>query len=530
MKTMRLFLIFLFLGASALMQGQQKPTILLVGDSTVKNGRGDGSGGLWGWGDALPLWVDTSKVSVQNHALGGMSSRTYYYSPTNWKKVLEVMKPGDFVLIQLGHNDGGGLSGMFSTRATLRGVGEETQEIENSVTRQKEVVHTYGWYLRQYIKETRAKGATPILCTPIPRNDWVDGKMPKPVDGYPIWAAQVAREEKVALIDLYELSRLRLESIGQTTVTGTYYPASDHTHTLADGAMLNASLVVEGLRAIEGCPLIPFLLDKPSGSFPIKRRLFIMGDSTVANSSGEKIVGWGRPIAQFFDTTRIEVINRARGGRSSRTFYNEGLWSQIYEQLRPGDFVLMGFGHNDGSAPTLPMSRGSLPGTGPDTVELSLPDGTKEIAHTYGWYMRTYVTQTKSKGATPILFSQVPWRELYDGKSKRVTDSYAKWLAEIAQEQEIVFIDLNDLVAKKYEAMGQEAVNAFFPGDHTHTNNLGATLNAFTMVEAIRSHRGCALGGYILRPLPQVPDMPSQTPVGNQPPSLPAMPSTPVSK
>src|ERR1041385_8572314 len=66
--------------------------------------------------------------------------------------------------------------------------------------------------------------------------------------------------------------------------------------------------------------------------------LFIIGDSTV-NNSDQGMQGWGNVIADYFDKTKITVVNRARGGRSSRTFYTEELWAKVLAELKPGDFV-----------------------------------------------------------------------------------------------------------------------------------------------------------------------------------------------
>jgi len=79
--------------------------------------------------------------------------------------------------------------------------------------------------------------------------------------------------------------------------------------------------------------------------------LFLIGDSTVRNGAGDganKQWGWGEPIVAYFDPAKIAVLNRARGGRSSRTFLTEGLWEQVLSAMKPGDFVLIQFGHNDG--------------------------------------------------------------------------------------------------------------------------------------------------------------------------------------
>ena len=483
-------------------QSTRKPTLYLIGDSTVRNGRGDGSNGQWGWGDAIGLYFDAEKLNVENHALGGTSSRTYYTNETLWAEVVKKLQPGDFVIMQFGHNDGGAVNDNSRARGTLSGIGDETEEIDNMLTGKHEVVHTYGWYLAQYIKETKAKGATPIVCSLIPRNDWDEPFKMRPGGGnYARWAREVAEREKVAFIDLSSLSVAALEKEGQEVVTGKYYLASDHTHTTADGAMLNASLVAGAIRDLPGCQLIPFLLDKPSGTFPVKKQLFIVGDSTVAPNSGN-IVGWGTPIIAMFDSNRITVYNRARGGRSSRTYLNEGLWDNIMKELKAGDFVLVGFGHNDGSPIDDAKARGSLKGTGDETQDVTKADGTVETVHTFGWYMRKYVQDVKAKGATPILFSQIPWGDMRDGKSARVTETYGKWLKEIADAEGVLYIDLNDMVATKYEELGIDVVRTYFPGDHTHTNLEGATLNAQTMVEGLRAARS-PLASYLARPAQQ---------------------------
>ena len=151
------------------------PTLFLIGDSTVRNGHGDGANGQWGWGDLIGPYFDSKKINVVNRALGGRSSRTYL-TGGYWSTVLALMKPGDFVMMQFGHNDGGPLDDTSRARGTIPGIGEETREIENPITKRREVVHTYGWYLRKYIVDARAKGATPVVCSLVPRDleGWQD--------------------------------------------------------------------------------------------------------------------------------------------------------------------------------------------------------------------------------------------------------------------------------------------------------------------------------------------------------------------
>jgi len=223
------------------------PTLFLIGDSTVRNGRGDGANGQWGWGEPLVDRFDASRVNVVNRAVGGLSSRTFLTMGW-WDKVLAMMKPGDVVMMQFGHNDNGPLDDAARARGTLKGTGGETREIDNPITKQHEAVHTYGWYLRRFIADTKAKGATPIVCSPVPRKIWQDGKVARSSDSYRRWATEVAAQEGVGFVDLNEIIAARYDALGPEKVEPLF--ADEHTHTSRAGAELNADCVIECLRAL----------------------------------------------------------------------------------------------------------------------------------------------------------------------------------------------------------------------------------------------------------------------------------------
>jgi lysophospholipase L1-like esterase len=208
-------------------------------------------------------------------------------------------------------------------------------------------------------------------------------------------------------------------------------------------------------------------------------------------------MGWGDPIGAYFDQAKITVINRAMGGRSSRTFLTEGRWDQVLAEMKPGDFVLMQFGHNDGIRPDDPARpRGSLRGAGDEARDIIHPHTKKpETVHTYGWYLRRYIADAKTKGATPIVLSPVPrnrWNET--GKVFRASQDYGKWAAESAQAGGAHFIDLNEIVARRYESLGQDKVQTLFHGDWTHTSPAGAEINAASVVAGLKSLPGNPLG------------------------------------
>jgi lysophospholipase L1-like esterase len=218
-----------------------------------------------------------------------------------------------------------------------------------------------------------------------------------------------------------------------------------------------------------------------------KPTLYIIGDSTVKNHT-TGLEGWGDPIADYFDKSKIDVKNCALGGRSSRTFLTEGLWDKVVQDLKPGDFVLMQFGHNDG---------GSI-----ETEDIVNPKtNQKETVHTYGWYMTKYVTDAKSKGALPIVLSPIP-RNIWspDNHVGRNTKDYGGWSADVAKAQGVPFVDLNGIIADKYDALGPDKVKAqYFPGDHTHTNPAGAELNASCVVEGLKGLKDDPLAPYLIQ-------------------------------
>lgn len=231
------------------------PTLFIVGDSTVRNGQGKGGNGQWGWGDLVGVYFDTSKINVVNWALGGRSSRTFI-TEGRWDKVLDALKPGDFVLIQFGHNDGGAINDDSRARGSIKGTGDESEEIDNLLTKKHETVHTYGWYMRKYIADTKAKGATPILCSLVPRKIWKDGKIVRNSEDYAGWAARVARAESALFVELNEIIAERYDQMGQDKVEPLF--ADEHTHTTLAGAQLNAESVIAGLKGLKRNPLAPY--------------------------------------------------------------------------------------------------------------------------------------------------------------------------------------------------------------------------------------------------------------------------------
>lgn len=237
---------------------KDKPTLFLIGDSTVKNGQGDGAGGLWGWGDWIAPYFNLDKIKVQNHALGGTSSRTFQTYGL-WEKVREKIEPGDYVIMQFGHNDSSPLADTLRARGTIKSAGLEAETVFNPITKKQETVYSYGQYLRQMIWDTKARGATPIVCSLIPRNQWEDGKVKRSNDSYALWAEEAANDTETAFIPLNTLISVEYDSLGENYVRAYFFNDKDHTHPILDGAKFNAKMVAKGIESLEKNDLKDYL-------------------------------------------------------------------------------------------------------------------------------------------------------------------------------------------------------------------------------------------------------------------------------
>ena len=225
--------------------------------------------------------------------------------------------------------------------------------------------------------------------------------------------------------------------------------------------------------------------------------LHLVGDSTVkAGGSGNGLIGWGERIKPYFDTNKINVVNDAIGGRSARTYFNEGRWQKVADALKPGDFVTLQFGHNDQGRIADPANkhRADGPGIGDETVEDVFTNGTKEAVHTFGWYMSKFVSDAKARGATVVVCSPIPHKQRWE--TGRDFEALAGWDKEVARKNGVQFLDLTPVITDAYKKVGAEKVETFFADKGTHTSDAGAQLNAACVVAGLKSLPGNPLGNF----------------------------------
>ena len=492
------------------------PVLFLIGNSTMRTGTmGNGNNGQWGWGYYAHEYFDPTKITVENQALGGMSSRTFYNKL--WEPIKKAIRPGDWVIISIGHNDNGPYDS-GRARASIPGAGYDTLNVTIKETGEQETVYTYGGYMRKYINDVRAMGGNPILMSLTPRNAYDEkGKIVR--KPHTQWQMQVAAEEGVPFIDLNEISAQKLDSYG--TWKTDYHFFLDKIHTSRFGAMMNARSAAEGLMASHNPALNPLKAMMRNVQLPVyditrtagKPVVFITGDSTVKNADKDEngMWGWGAVANTVFDETKIDIVNAAMAGRSCRSYLNEGRWDKVYNSLKPGDFVLIQFGHNDISPIDKPKYRGAI-ATAADTchvykmqaakedlskqnvIDQKLKSNTQvgsyEVVFSFGWYLKKFIQDVREKGATPILVSLTPRNEWPNGKIERRNDTYGKWYREVAEATGVEFVDLHNITADFLDKKcgKKEKAMKYFNHDHTHTSLLGAKTNAQSVAKGLRAN------------------------------------------
>lgn len=231
---------------------------------------------------------------------------------------------------------------------------------------------------------------------------------------------------------------------------------------------------------------------------PLKTKVYLIGDSTMANKIPATFpeTGWGMPLTTFFDST-VVVDNRAQNGRSTRTFLAENRWQPVVDALRPGDYVLIQFGHNDES---------------PDKVDRYTPPAD------FRRNLLRFVAEARSKKAVPILITPVSRRQFdKDGHVKETHVTYSGLTAAAATEAKVPLVDLDRLSRELLQKLGDENSKLLFmqlaPGDHpnyplgrndnTHFNELGARKIAQLVVNDLKAQHIALAEQHLAKALPK---------------------------
>ncbi len=351
-----------------------KPIVFYIGDSTVRNGtNGDGWNQEWGFALFAQEWLDEDKVVVENHGVGGLSSRTYYNQ--EWAKVKAAIQEGDYVVIDFGHNDSGSL---WDYRSTISGTGTAEDTTMVVINRQgvEETVYSFGQYLRFFIDETIALGATPIICSLTPRADLTTGKA-KVGESYRIWGQTIAEEKGIAFIDLNKYAVEMYNKFSTWKVNQLYHGGNLHTNLL--GAWHNAYAHALSIAENESNPLRQYLKETLPAKLNIKRTDNQPYTFTVGGS-----------------------------GTSARDVYRSGQWGLIYNTIEEGDTVKLHFGESELASITNDGELGCIQSAKDSVVAVQMTaTGRWATVGTYGWYIRYFMNDIEEKGAIGVLVNDI---------------------------------------------------------------------------------------------------------------------------
>jgi len=217
-------------------------------------------------------------------------------------------------------------------------------------------------------------------------------------------------------------------------------------------------------------------------SLPEKKKIkiFIAGDSTasIKETKAYPETGWGMPFVYFWDST-VTVVNKAKNGRSTKSFRNEGLWKQMLDESSEGDYVFIQFGHND-----------EVPTKANATTEAEFRNN-----------LTVFISEARSKKLNAVLLTPVARRKFDStGKIAGTHDVYSQIVKEVAAKEMVPLIDMDKKGQQLYQQMGVENSKLLFlqlkPGDHpnhpegkednTHFSELGARLIAQIVLKEIK--------------------------------------------
>ena len=226
-----------------------------------------------------------------------------------------------------------------------------------------------------------------------------------------------------------------------------------------------------------------------------KITIFMAGDSTMSikETKAYPETGWGMPFQHFFDSS-VTIVNKAKNGRSTKTFISEGLWDSIIKNVKEGDYVFIEFGHNDESKEKVERY------TTPDEYKANI---------------LRFINETKAKKGIPVLLTPVSRRKFRDGTAVQTHEIYSEIVRAIAKETNVFFIDLDEKTRLLYQQFGEQYSKHLFlqlkPGEHpnypdgkednTHYNELGARLTAQLVLEELRSKKSDLINRLFIPPV-----------------------------
>ncbi len=478
--------------------------ICLVGDSTVKSYGSDNT--IGGWGEYLQYYFDSDHVKIINKAEGGRSTRSFL-NQGRLKDAVKDLGEGDYLFIQFGHNDARtdenaflehsvplgtpDANGIYPTNAgvkskTPQGIYDFYKDMPYEETFYSyESGGTFKWFLKQYVDEARKVGATPVLITPVARVFFDSNGKITPHhgenDGYVKAVLQLADEMDVACVDMFEITKTMYENYGVRVTQGLQNIKSDGTmditHYNKFGSNIVTSKLVEALRqaGIYACVYSKASDKAVSKTEDLKTAfVYVAGGSNcvVENNADDYVIkkdGWVPYIEKYF-ADQITVLNMAQEGKSSKSYVDTDQYKAIFANISEGDYLLIQFGPDD-------IDENNK-------ANYTNPTGDKDTEGSFQYYLYNYyIKPALDKKAIPIIISPCAVAEFDSNGVSNVYSEYIEAIKTVATESGAYYINLNDVLAEKYNSLGEDNANLY----HAVYKDLNLGKNGFDVYELNKS-------------------------------------------
>ncbi len=457
-----------------------KTKLYLMGDSTAVAYGDDNT--IGGWGEYLVNYFDDD-VEIINKAEGGRSARSYL-NQGRLQEVLDQVGPGDYVFIQFGTNDQRTDESAFMEHAVMLGEPDEngiypTMPGVKTKTPQyiydfyKDTDYPYGetfypyesgtfkWYMLQHVTAIKKTGATPVLLTPMCRLFFdSEGKITPHFgenDGYIEAIRQLADEEGIMCLDMYDITKNLYESYGVMTTQGLHNIKSDGTVDLTHynkfGANIIASKMAEAIKESS----LPISKDVINSSVAVGKtdslktaNLYVLGSTSAAGADNENMAvksgGYGDYLQKYL-SNKITVKNMAVADATVKSYTETDEYKTFINELSEGDYVMINFGENDAEYIDDPQEYNKY----------SYPSDNENEKGSFSYYLyNNYIKPAQEKKAVVIVMTPPAERNFVKGEYANVENPYTANVVSMVQKYATYYVNLNSVTADMYSSMGEE--------------------------------------------------------------------------
>lgn len=489
---------------------QHKTRLFLLGDSTAKNYGDDNT--IGGWGEYLVNYFD-SNVEIINKAEGGRSARSYL-NQGRLKEVTDQLTPEDYVFVQFGTNDQRTDDNAFMEHAVVLGEPDadgiyptnpalKTKTPQRIYDFYKDTEYpyeetfypyesgTFKWYMKQHIDAIKKTGATPVLLTPMCRMFFdSEGKITPHFgdnDGYITAIRQLADEENIMCLDMYNITKGLYESYGIYTTQGLHNIKSDGTIDLTHynkfGANLIASKMADDIKANTALPISQHIINS---SVAVERttdlktaNLFVVGGTYAAGGSkadyAVSSAGFGDYLQKYLNN-KITVKNLAVEDATAKSYADTPQYKTLIDSVAEGDYVVLSFGNDDGKF-----------------VGDSYSTGTIEDKGSFAYYMyNNYIKPLTEKKAVIIALTPFADRKFTYGEFAADTFEHTDVITKLVVDNYLSFVNTYEVLSGFYKNMGEEGSKVLNPVDRKNgivcdeLSEFGADLVAKQMLKNLK--------------------------------------------